>query len=87
MHVMMCRWFGRLEFFMLFLTAILLAAGFAWFCAKPLREKPVPFYIGAGVLSAGMYALGQIPALRETTVLKFTVDLFASSNRTKYKCH
>ena len=45
---------------MLFLISMLLAVGFAWFCAKPLRLYPIPFYIGAAVVTVLMSVLGHM---------------------------
>ena len=62
---------------MLFLIAIVIAAGFAWFCAKPLHQNPVPFYIAAVLVTVCMTVIGQLSLpLGETVVLKSTVDLF-----------
>ncbi|MBR3629216.1 MAG: ferric reductase-like transmembrane domain-containing protein, partial [Oscillospiraceae bacterium] len=62
---------------MLFLIAVVLAAGFAWIAAKPLQQKPLPFYIGAAVVTVMMILIGQthVP-LGETVFLKYAVDLF-----------
>lgn len=59
---------------MLFLISILIACAFAWFCAKPLRSHPVPFYIGAAVLTVLMIVLGRahitgMPAFVNTYVI------------------
>ena len=45
---------------MLFLISLLLAVGFVWSCAKPLRSHPVPFYIGAAVVTVLMSVLGHM---------------------------
>ena len=62
---------------MLFLIAILIAAGFSWLCAKQLHEHPVSFYIGAVLVTVLMAAIGQSTlTFKETVILKGIVDLF-----------
>jgi len=45
---------------MLFLIAMVLAFGFAFFCGKPLKKHPYIFYITAVVLSSASVALSEI---------------------------
>ncbi len=49
---------------MLFLIAIVLAIAFAWLCAKPLKARPLPFYIGAAAVTVLMIGIDRMhPAL------------------------
>ena len=43
---------------MLFIAAMLLAAAFAWFCAKPLKQHPIPFYIAGTVITVVVGCIG-----------------------------
>ena len=62
---------------MLFLIAVIAAALFAWFCAEPLRKNPVPFYIGAAVVTVGMILLGQADlSLVNPVIQKYVIGIF-----------
>ncbi len=62
---------------MLFLIAMIVACVFSWFCAKPLKAHPTPFYITAAVVSVIMIMIGQVrPEGIPQVVNTYVIGLF-----------
>ena len=61
---------------MLFLIAIVLAAAFAWLCAKPLKARPLPFYISAAVVTVLMIVIDRMHLALPAFVSSYVIAVF-----------